>query len=171
MSERSFTLLVRRHHEPLVTHVRGKVGSANDAEDIVQETWLRAADKVGSGQAIRNIRAYLYRIAGNLSVDYLRRRSVRRHLEAASIEDGAAEAIACPSPNAEQALLAREWQARFEAALARLPVRARRVLLLSRVEGWSYPRIAGHLGISLRTVSNDMEKALGECLRLLSSDE
>jgi RNA polymerase sigma-70 factor (ECF subfamily) len=168
LPDRAFSRLVRQHHAPLVAHVRGSVGA--DAEDIAQETWLRAGEAVRGG-TIANVRAYLFRIAGNLSIDHLRRRKVRAHLEAGSVDSVQALAVASPGLSPEQQLVRREREATFEAALAQLPHRARRVLLLSRVEGWAYPRIAAHLGISLRTVSNDLERALGACIALLADDD
>lgn len=175
MSDRAFSRVVRTHHGELVSHVRGSIGSGNDAEDIVQETWIRASRVVAAeargGPVIGNIRALLYRIAGNLSIDHLRRRRVRRHLEAESLDAVHAERVASSEPLAETRIIRREQQRAFAAALARLPARARRVLILSRIEGWTYPRIAEHLGISLRTVSNDMETALRCCLELMTRND
>lgn len=168
MPERIFSRLVKQHHAPLVSHVRSRVRSDHDAEDIVQETWIRAAAAVQGG-AIENVRAYLYRIAGNLSIDYLRRRKVRQHLEAGTADSVEAMAVAALQPAPDQQIIRQQQEAAFEAALRALPRRARQVLLLSRVEGWTYPQIAAHLGISLRTVSNDMERALASCLALMAA--
>lgn len=175
MSDRVLTRLVRTHHGELVSHVRGGLRSGNDAEDIVQETWIRAGRVMDAeargGPVIGNIRALLFRIAGNLSIDHLRRRRVRAHLEAGSIDTPGARNVASAEPLAEARILEREREAAFAAALRRLPPRARKVLVLSRVEGWTYPRIAQHLGISLRTVSNDMETALRGCLAMLAATD
>lgn len=173
MSERVLSRLVRSHHGELVTHVRGRLRSGNDAEDVVQETWIRAGRVMDAqargGPLIGNIRALLFRIAGNLSIDHLRRRKVRAHLEAGSIDTPGARNIASGEALAEARILEREREAAFADALRRLPPRARKVLVLSRVEGWTYPRIAAHLGVSLRTVSNDMEVALRGCLQLMGA--
>jgi RNA polymerase sigma factor (sigma-70 family) len=173
VSDQALSRLVRTHHGELVSHVRGSLRSANDAEDIVQETWIRADRVLGAqargGPVVGNIRALLFRIAGNLSIDHLRKRRVRAHLEAESLDAPAARNAAAGEPLAEARLLQREQEAAFAAVLRRLPTRARRVLILSRVEGWTYPRIAEHLGVSLRTVSNDMETALRGCLLMLTA--
>jgi RNA polymerase sigma-70 factor (ECF subfamily) len=165
---------MRKHHAPLLKHVQGRVRSANDAEDIVQETWIRVITRLAEPEAraaVDNLRAFLYRIAGNLSIDHQRRRQVRAHLEAASIDEPEALQVASNIPLADAVLVAAEQRRAFEAALRTLPVRARRVLILSRVEGWTYPRIAEALGISVRTVSNDLERALSLCLMLLAEQE
>lgn len=175
MSDPVLSRLVRAHHGELISHVRSNLRSGNDAEDIVQETWIRAGRVLGAdvcgGPVIANVRALLFRIAGNLSVDHLRKRRVRAHLEAASLDTPGALGAVAAEPLAEARLLQREQEAAFATALRRLPVRARKVLLLSRVEGWTYPRIADHLGISLRTVSNDMEAALRGCLAMLATTD
>lgn len=112
------------------------------------------------GEAIANMRAYLYRIAGNLSIDALRHRNVRDRISGASLDSPEALAVQTEEPSAEQLLLSRERKAAFEAALAGLPERQRQALVLNRLEGWSYPRIAKHLGCSPNTVYNDIKAAM-----------
>jgi len=170
LSKDALSRLIREHHAPLETHVRGRVRSHSDAEDIVQETWIRAIASLAEAEPerpIRNLRAFLYRIAGNLSIDHLRRRKVRAHLEAGAIDTPEALQVASTAPLADAVLIASEQQRDFEAALRKLPARARKALVLSRIEGWTYPRIAQALGVSLRTVSNDIERALTLCLLML----
>lgn len=170
VSDDALSRIIREHHSPLVKHVKGRVRSPSDAEDIVQETWIRLMARMTEAEeqgAIRNLRAFLYRVAGNLSIDHLRRRKVRAHLEMGSIDEDEALQVASQVPLADEVLISAEQQRAFEAALRTLPVRARKALLLSRVRGWTYPRIADELGVSLRTVSNDIERALTLCLSLL----
>lgn len=165
---------MREHQRGLVASVEARVRSRTDAEDIVQEAWIRALAQVAAEDEartpIRSLKAYLHRIAANLTIDHLRRRKVRAHLEVASIDDDALQ-VASDVPLADAMLIEAERQRRFEAVLRRLPARARQVLLLSRVEGWTYPRIAAKLGISVRTVSNDLERAIAQCLTMLVEDE
>lgn len=156
----------REHHRALVSHVRRKGAIADEAEDIVQETWARAAVAAETG-AIRNLVAYLYRVAGNLSIDHLRRARVRAHLRLDVAHPEAVE-VACPAPIADEILIRAEAEIAFDAAISRLPIRARRILLLSRVEGWTYERISRHLGISERTVSNDLALAIHSCMDSLA---
>lgn len=173
MTDHIFNRAVRDHQNALVNHVESRVRSRSDAEDIVQEAWIRALAQLAQTESqtpIRNLKAYLHRIVANLSIDHLRRRKVRAHLVATSLDDAALQ-VAADAPLADALLIEAERQKMFEAALRQIPARARRVLVLSRIEGWSYPRIAAHLGISLRTVSNDLERALSQCLLLLAEAE
>lgn len=173
LNNHAFNRLVRDHQNALIHCVESRVRSRSDAEDIVQEAWIRALAQLEEAESqtpIRSLKAYLHRIAANLSIDHLRRRKVRAHLAAASLDEAALQ-VAADTPLADAVLIAAEQQRRFEAALRQIPSRARRVLLLSRIEGWTYPRIAEHLGISLRTVSHDLERALSQCLQLLVDSE
>ncbi|MFT4254692.1 MAG: sigma factor, partial [Caulobacter sp.] len=117
MPDRVLTSLVRSHHGELVSHVRGSLRSGADAEDLVQETWIRAGRvmeaEARGGPVIGNIRALLFRIAGNLSIDHLRKRRVRAHLEAASLDTPGALNVAAAEPSAEARLVRREQEAAF----------------------------------------------------------
>ncbi len=155
--------LVGLYHDQLVLHVRGRLHSAADAEDVVQEMWLRA-DAGLRGSAVGNVRAFLYRIAGNLAIDHIRRRNVRQRVHGVPLDDREAMDVASPEPSAEQALIDSERQAGFDAVLAGLPDRCRQALMLSRIEGWTHAKIAAHLGVSPNTVANDIRAALRLCL-------
>jgi RNA polymerase sigma-70 factor (ECF subfamily) len=65
-------------------------------------------------------------------------------------------------------LVDRERLQLFERALLDLPERARKVLLLSRMEGWTYPAIAQHLGVSPNTVYNDVRLAMAHCMNAMA---
>lgn len=140
------------------------------AEDVLQESYIRAHKAAETG-SIENISAFLHRTAQNLALDHVRRRRTRERFEGAHAQ--AAEALDVPSdtPSAEEQLIQQQRLAVFQQALADLPDRARQVWLLNRVEGWSYPKIAEHLGVSQGTVFNDMKHALGHILDRFTRSE
>lgn len=148
-----------QHKGALLSFVQRRFGAAHDCEDIVQEAMARVIASSDTDN-IGNLRAYLFRIAGNLSIDALRRRALRERISGASLESPEALAVASPGASAEQAIIARQRKAAFETALARLPERQRQALTLNRLEGWSHPRIAAHLGCSTGTVYNDIKAAM-----------
>ncbi len=113
-------------------------------------------------------RAFVYRVASNLAVDYLRRRQSRRH-------DVAPERVAedehptTPSPEAH-------WQERERLALLmqaidELPARCREVFILRRFENLHQAEIAERLGISRNMVEKHMRRALLHCLQRLGQLE
>lgn len=128
--------------------------SALDVDDLVQETYLRAAryDDVEAGG---HPRALLLKIAINLARDQLRRRVVRGGL-AIPIEDvGDAELGQRPADQ--------HHSLELKQAILALPILYRDVFVLSRFTGLTYEEIAGHLGISVKTVEWRMHKALAIC--------
>jgi len=132
------------------------------AEDLAQETYLRARRAADNG-TIEHIEAFLHQTARNLALDYLRRRNTRAAVEAEGVDEAVVDTVPAEVPSIEHALIERQRFGRFREALAGLPERAQTVLVLSRLEGWSNIRIAEYLGISERTVFNDLKLAIGHC--------
>lgn len=130
------------------------------AEELTQEAYLRAYRALASS-APRNLEAFLWQTARNLALDHLRRNRVRATLLEADLGGEALEAVADNRPSAEEEAIRKDDMRAVTAALETLPPRARTVWVLSRVEGWPYPKIAAHLGVSPNTVFNDIKMAMG----------
>ncbi|MGV1836056.1 RNA polymerase sigma factor [Rhizobium rhizogenes] len=132
------------------------------AEDLAQETYVRARRAADSGP-IEHVEAFLHQTARNLALDHLRRKNTRANVEAEGVEEAAIAAIAADIPSVEDAIIERERLCWFKKALSGLPERAQTIMVLSRLEEWSNVRIADHLGVSERTVFNDLKLAMGHC--------
>jgi RNA polymerase sigma-70 factor (ECF subfamily) len=154
----------------LVWSARRIVGNADAAEDIAQESYLRARRALEIGQ-IEHIEAFLHQAVRNLALDHLRMRSVRLRFERYDAAAADIENVAADAPSSEDALVHRERLRRLEDALNGLPDRARRIWILNRLEGLSYPEIAARLGVSAGTVFNDMKLAMGHCLDAIERAE
>ncbi|MCR5870893.1 MULTISPECIES: RNA polymerase sigma factor [unclassified Sphingomonas] len=128
--------------------------SALDVDDLVQETYLRAA-RYGDVEERGHPRALLLQIAINLARDQLRRRVVRGGLSIPLDEAGEAE-LGTQAPD-------QHYQLELKQAVLALPPRFRHVFVLSRFSGLTYDEIASHLGISVKTVEWRMSKALAIC--------
>lgn len=149
---------VARYHRPLLRHLRGKVASDSDAEDIAQEVWLRAAQPPAeAGSAIDNVRAWLYRVARNLVVDHHRQTARRGETV---LDDAAAAALPDGRPDPERALLTRGELRRAAAAIRAMPARPRQIFRLSRIEGLSLAEIGRRLGITRQSAHDHMVRAL-----------
>lgn len=146
------------------------VRDAQAAEDVAQESYVRARKAIEAGP-IEHIEAFLHQTARNLALDHVRRRSTRERIERSDLTAADVENIPTDAPSVEDTVIQRERLRCFEAALAALPERARRAWTLNRVEGWTYPQIAEHLGVSPNTVFNDMKMAMGHCLDALNRHE
>lgn len=135
--------------------VRGQMRSAQDAEDLVQDSWVRAT--AAGDTPITNVRAYLFRIARNLIVDHRRRAAVKPIVE---VEEAVLLAAADPAPTPEGALITRDELNRMDRIIAAMPAKPREVFRLARIEGLSYADIGRLLGLSRQTVHQHMARAL-----------
>ena len=150
---------VEAHYDELKAFVFCKVGCPAIAADIVQDVWLRVAT-AEPGEPVRNPRAYLYRVAGNLAIDRLRQEQARgRHVVGGELP----EAVACAAPGAERMVAAREEMEILRLAVRGLPEKCRTVFLLYRGHGLSMRQVAARLGIAEKTVEKHIAKAMLHC--------
>ena len=138
------------------------VRDPHTAEDLTQETYVRAKKAFDEG-AVEHPEGFLHQTARNLALDHLRRSGTRSAVEASGLDGNAVENVASEVVSLDVAIMERQRFSIFEKALRVLPDRAQKVLILARVEGWSHHRIAEHLGISERTVFNDLKSAMAHC--------
>lgn len=132
------------------------------AEDLAQDAYLRARKAFEAGR-IEHIEAFLHQTARNLAIDYLRRRKTRGELDAVRPTETELSNIPADVPSLEAELIERERLRAFQGAMTQLPDRVQTVLRFSRIEGWSNAQIAEYLGVSERTVFNDLKLALAHC--------
>lgn len=143
------------HHRRLWHLARRMVDDGEEARDLVQETFLRAAGHLASlPLAAGAAEGWLVRILVNLCRDRQRRRRVRRERQREALASPAARPGAAPDP--EAAAVAR---ATVERLLVGLPPRRRAVLLLTELEGQPVARVAELLGIGRVTVRWHLAKA------------
>ena len=132
------------------------VGSADAAQDLVQDLFLHLWDTRGPRDAVRLTRGYLYVAARNRALKYLRHRRV-----ADAWADRAAREEP-PSPAGESPedwYLQGELDRAVQHAIAGLPERCREIFLLRRHQHYSYQEIAASLHLSLGTVKSQMWRA------------
>ena len=143
------------HYVELCEYVLRLVGSAEAAQDVVQDLFLHLWDTRGPRDAERLTRPYLYTSARNAALKYLRhRRVVEAWIERASRE----EIPTADSPS--DLYLRRELEEAVARAIDELPRRCREIFLLRRRDQLSYQEIAAHAGVSLGTVKCQMWRAM-----------
>jgi RNA polymerase sigma-70 factor (ECF subfamily) len=143
--ERALATLVERHGPRLHAHLARMLASVDDADDLVQETWVRVARSARSYQTGRPVRPWLFGIASNLARDLGRRRMVRARTP---VGPAAASVPAAPGD-----LLLRD-------RVARLPDRFREVILLRFYEELSEAEMAEALGVPRGTVKSRLHGAI-----------
>ncbi len=152
----AFGRLVEAYQRVAVSTAYRLLSNSDDAQEVVQDAFLKAYQSLGRLQDVHRFGAWFLRIVSNLSLNARRaRRSASRALvDGSQGLDGAAEA-ADPSQAAQgpdRRAEGRELQAAIDAALEKLPEKQRLALLLFSVEGWPQKDIAELLDCSLETV-------------------
>jgi RNA polymerase sigma-70 factor, ECF subfamily len=144
--------------EPVYRYLRFVGMHPQDAEEIVQETFLRLFRHLEAGRPDGNLRGWLFRVAHNLAFN---ERRASRFVARPTPEswDVILTARPDPAPNPEQALLEGERQRRLQQAVALLPPRQRQCLAL-RAEGFVYREIGDVLGVTTSTVAEAIHRGL-----------
>jgi RNA polymerase sigma-70 factor (ECF subfamily) len=161
MSE--FNGLVEREIPRLRRYARALTRSADRADDLVQETLLRAISKSHLWQTGTNIRAWLFTIMHNHYVNMVRR--AMRDEATVDIEQMSSSLVAVTDPTASSQL--RE----LDQALARLPGEQREVILLVGLEGMSYETAANVLSVPVGTVRSRLSRGRDALRRLMGLPE
>ncbi len=139
--------------------IRGRVATREDAEDVIQEAYLRVL-RYSAEHAVESQERLLFSAAKNLAVDSRRRRHVRVRT---ATDYAVLEACTQTWPDAHEVVYASQRLNKVERAVAQLPPRCREVFLLHRLDGLSYSQVAAQLGISVSAVEKHMARA---CLLL-----
>ncbi|MGU3575457.1 RNA polymerase sigma factor [Brucellaceae bacterium C25G] len=135
------------------------------AEELTQEVYIRALSAFKINTPV-NIEAFLWTTAKNLAFDYLRRKKVRSNTVREADMDGDLTQLVDNAVSAEEQMIQNDRIILLRHTLAKLPSRVQKVWFLSRIKGWSYPKIAEYLDISPNTVFNDIKIAMAALHRL-----
>lgn len=152
--EEALTVLFQRHYTYLCQVVFRLLPDAGRCEDLVQEVFLEVWRRREVLRIQQSFRAYLRRAAINKTLNYLRDNR-KRAMADLPIDDNEVE-----GPPHPLHLETEELQQAIDQAINSLPERCRLVFVLSRFEEMTNQEIAEHLGISVKTVENQMTKAL-----------
>lgn len=150
----------RENYQELLRFLTRRTGDAERAAELAQDTFVRLSAMSAATVDIENPRAFVYRVAGNLAIDAMRRDG---RLRATFIAPDAGDHVPDAAATPEGVALARDQLRRLEAALDELPPNPRLALLLNRVEGRTFAEIARHLGVSQSMVAKYLAQALRHC--------
>ena len=153
--EQAFGDLFKAHFKQLRNYAFSFVQEQTLAEDIVQTIFLRLWDKIEVLNFTDSIAAYLYRAVYNESLNALKKNKVRR-----SYHSWLNRNTKDHSDTAHKNLQLQELERQLRAAINDLPQQCRTIFQLSRYEELRYRDIGLRLGISVKTVENQMGKAL-----------
>jgi RNA polymerase sigma-70 factor (ECF subfamily) len=153
--ERAFRALVEPYRRALDVHAYRMLGSIHDAEDVLQETLLRAWSSLDRFERRASVKTWLYRILTNACIDELERRPRRPEPVVDPYPDDR-----LPAEGPGERYLAREgMEIAFLTAIQRLPGRQRAVLILRDVLGWTSEEVAELLDSTGAAVNSARQRA------------
>ncbi|HEY7681847.1 MAG TPA: sigma-70 family RNA polymerase sigma factor [Gemmatimonadales bacterium] len=173
--EAAYRELIRRYERPVFSLVLRMVRDRQLAEDLAQETFIKALNAIGSYRPEFKFSSWIFKIANNAAIDHLRRReidtlSIDGAPHATTAEDIEATALQVgdkgETPLAE--LEARELGTAIERAIGRLRPEYRSCIMLRHVEGLAYEEIAQLLELPLGTVKTYIHRARHELRDMLA---
>lgn len=156
---RWFAEEVQLHEGALRNYLRGRVPSASDVDDVIQESYLKIL-KAKPGKGIASIRAYLFTVARNTAFKLFRKEKIFSPVRVADLPSSW---VVDEEQNVTHTANLRSQDALIAEAIARLPPRRRDMLLLRVADGLAPGEIAARLGVSESTVRTQLTRALGQC--------
>lgn len=149
------------------------LGNREDAEDALQETFLKAFSAINGFKGNSKISTWLHSIASNVCMDILRKRHPELFLSIDDNDDDTRDLLAeIPdlSPLPEELLIKAELRNVVNEALQKLPAEARDILLLREISGLSYAEISAAKNLEEGTVKSRIFRARKKLAEILSSD-
>jgi RNA polymerase sigma-70 factor (ECF subfamily) len=156
----AFRALVERHSRSVFRLAFRMTGNEQDAEDVVQESFLRAYRQLGRFQARANFGTWLYRIVANCSVDLMRAKRARRDQAHVASLDEAVDASAADTPGPERLARSAEIAAHVRTALEALSPLERAAFTLRHYEGRSIDEISRTLGLGTSAAKHSVFRAV-----------
>jgi RNA polymerase sigma-70 factor (ECF subfamily) len=163
MDDDGFETIMTAHHAEIHRYLARVTARPSDADDLSQETFLRAYRAWRGLPADANRRAWLFTIATNLCKNHFRGESRRRRALAAAVHETPHEAASWPESEA----LAREAHACVERAVAALPFKQRLAFVMRKMHGLDYDAIGAGLDCSGESARAHVFQALKKIRRAL----
>ena len=150
----AFKSVFELYHEGIFNFIHYKLGNVEAAEDIVQDVFIKLWENRHHLKEDRSLKAYLFTIANNLALNYIRHSKVVLKFQ----QELGREPSLQESPHSS--LEKKEFHEKLLACIAALPEKPRSVFMMSRMEQLSYQEIAERLDISIKTVESHIGNAL-----------
>ncbi len=151
---KSFEALFRAYYKPLLIYSQQIVNDEDEANEVVQEIFLKLWEKRNEIEIRNTVNSYLYRSVYNNSLQLLRRKKLdnkyKQYKNQQKIE----------SINPGEEMEAIELNHKIGLILEGLPENCRKIFKMNRFQGMRYQEIADHLSISIKTVEANITKAL-----------
>ncbi|HXT18554.1 MAG TPA: sigma-70 family RNA polymerase sigma factor [Gemmatimonadaceae bacterium] len=170
----AFRELIRRYERPVFSLIYRMVRDRELAEDLAQDTFIKVLNHIDRYRPEFKLSSWLFKIANNVAIDHLRRRTLDTvsidgspHAQTADAIEATSIDVVGDRESALDELEAREMGASIERAIASLRPEYRSCIMLRHVEGRSYEEIAATLDLPLGTVKTYIHRARHELRRAL----
>jgi RNA polymerase sigma-70 factor (ECF subfamily) len=163
-----FRLLVERHSRSVFRLAYRLTGNSEDAEDVVQETFLRAYKQLQNFESRASFGTWLYRIAANYSLDLIRSR--KRHQDSCPAGDDEGDillSIPTTAPGPDRVAYGVQVEERIANAMAQLSEQERTAFVLRHFEGFSIEEIAANLGLGASAAKHSIFRAVQKLRKAL----
>lgn len=146
-------MIFNQYYRPLVQYGNTFMKDLDEAEDLVQQVFVSVWEKRETTEIHTSLRALLYKAVHNACLNRIKQQKVRRDFAQSEIVSQPSESVADPVQE-------KELQQQIEDAVALMPEQCAKIFRMSRFEQLKYQEIADQLGLSVKTVENQMGKAL-----------
>ncbi len=167
--ESAYRLLLERFRRPVFSLIYRMIGDPEQAEDLAQESFVKAFNNLDSYNPSYRFSSWLFKIANNHAIDYLRRARLSTvsihgspHATDEEQEEGTRIVLEAHDESPEQEVLATELGRQIERAIGQLRPEYRTAIVLRHVEGRSYEEIAEIMDIPIGTVKTFIHRARAE---------
>ncbi|MGD0435716.1 MAG: sigma-70 family RNA polymerase sigma factor [Bryobacteraceae bacterium] len=165
----AFRLLVEQHSRAIFRLAYRMTGNEQDAEDVVQETFLRAYRQINRYEARSSFSTWLYRIASNYSLDLIRMRKHRENKRerAADPDQDILQSIPAANPGPDRELYSSQISESVNSALGELSAQERTAFVLRHFEGLSIEEIGIAIGTGTNATKHSIFRAVQKLRRSL----
>jgi RNA polymerase sigma-70 factor (ECF subfamily) len=168
----AFRVLVERHSRTIFRLAYRMTGNEHDAEEVVQEAFLRAYKRLNKFESRANFGTWLYRIAVNCALDLMRvrrRDEAQRYEQPDTAEEGLdpVQQVAADTPSPERMALSGEMGRRVKTALSELSATERAAFVMRHCDGLSIEEIGAALGLRTSATKNSIFRAVQKLRRAL----
>jgi RNA polymerase sigma-70 factor (ECF subfamily) len=165
----AFRVVVERHSRSLFRLAYRMTGNEQDAEEVVQETFLRVYRRLNKFESRSSFSTWLYRIAVNCSLDCSRKR--RQHDERQLVPNpelpDPLESLPSTGPSADRLVMSSEVRKKVEATLNELTEKEKAAFVLRHYEGMSIEEVARAMGLRANAAKNNIFRAVQKLRRAL----